>query len=55
MTDDSEKAVEYRKRSDELRNLAESFTNPASRKEILKLAAEWESMAKRAERRAKGK
>ena len=55
MTTDAEKAVEYRKRADELRKLAATFKNPASRQEILTLAAEWDVMAQRAERRAKRK
>ncbi len=52
---DAEKAVEYRRRAEELRQLAATFKNPASRNEILTLAAEWEVMADRAERRAKRK
>lgn len=55
MTSDADKAVEYRKRATELRKLAETFKNPASRHEILTLAAEWDVMADRAERRAKRK
>ncbi len=55
MTSDAEKAVEYRKRAAELRTLAETFKNPGSRKEILMLAAEWDVMADRAERRSKRK
>lgn len=53
MTSDAEKAVEYRKRAVELRKLAETFKNLSSRNEILTLAAEWDVMADRAERRAK--
>jgi hypothetical protein len=53
MTSDAEKAVEYRKRAEELRTLAATFKNPGSRKEILTLAAEWDVMAERAERRAR--
>jgi hypothetical protein len=53
MTSDAEKAVEYRKRGDELRKLAATFKNQSSRQEILTLAAEWDVMAERAERRAK--
>ena len=55
MTSDAEKAVEYRKRAAELRKLAETFKSPGSRKEILMLAAEWDVMADRAERRSKRK
>ena len=55
MTSDAEKAVEYRKRAEELRKLAETFKNPASRHEIRTLAAEWDVMAQRAERRARRK
>lgn len=55
MTSDAQKAIEYRKRAVELRKLAETFKTPASRKEILTLAAEWDVMAERAERRAKRK
>ena len=54
-TDDAEKAVQYRKRAEELRKLAATFKNPASRHEILTLAAEWDVMADRAERRARRK
>ena len=53
MTSDAEKAVEYRKRADELRTLAATFKNPRSRQELLTLAAEWDVMAERAERRAR--
>lgn len=55
MTSDAQKAIEYRKRAAELRTLAETFKSPASRTEILTLAAEWDVMADRAERRAKRK
>ena len=55
MTSDAEKAVEYRKRAQELRNLAVTFKESATRAEILILAAEWDVMAQRAERRAKRK
>ena len=53
MTSDAGKAVEYRKRAEELRKLATTFKSPSSRQEILTLAAEWDVMAERAERRAK--
>jgi len=55
MTSDADKAVEYRKRAEELRKLAATFKNPASRREILTLAAEWDVMADRAARRARRK
>ena len=55
MTSDADKAVEYRRRAEELRRLADTFKNAASQLEIRTLAAEWDVMAERAERRARRK
>ena len=55
MASDADKAVEYRKRAEELRALAKTFKNASSQQEIRTLAAEWDVMAERAERRSKRK
>ena len=53
--DDAEMAAEYRKRAAELLKIAEVFKDPATREEMLTLAAEWQYLAERADARAHGK
>ncbi len=51
--DDAGMAAEYRKRAAELLKIAEIFKDPATREEMLTLAAEWQQLAQRADARAR--